>query len=490
MGTAWCLLLSSCDQPAGSQLVLTQEHSTLSADDMQSGKFEITPTDDEHLGLAESTSTPTMPFATAIPSANTTGGLDTEGPWLVYRKVSGLVYAVNADGSGRTELPIAYNPWTYPFYMGSSSLPIIAYIAGTNLPGTEQELVVLSLPDLEENKRVPLRPCLHRMQGCDEADPAYVYRAPVWSANGRYLAFRGEIDGSSTDIYIYDAESAKVRRLTTSNNQVGSISWSPDSRWVVYAEIPEEFRPAVISMWAASLHSGEVRLLYEPVFGRYQIIHGWLDIDRFLVSDLSMDAYLDLRVVDVSTGGVSTLLPGHFFEILGVDLRTNTIALLPDARDPENAIDEPGIYLLSPEDPTPVRVDLDNAQSATWQSDLGLFLTDEQCPDTEGAVSAFDTTGSISCVDSGIGNQSPDGSWTVLQNGMIEIFDLTGNITGKLLEPSGGLIIWRQDSAGFFVLHADRLYYVDLPAVSLSIVDNEIDVGNPPYLPHLFWLGK
>jgi len=54
-----------------------------------------------------------------------------------------------------------------------------------------------------------------------------------WSPDGRYLAFAGQMDGLSSDLYIYDSVSGAIQRLSSGPQEVGWISWSPDGKWIL-----------------------------------------------------------------------------------------------------------------------------------------------------------------------------------------------------------------------------------------------------------------
>jgi Tol biopolymer transport system component len=46
----------------------------------------------------------------------------------------------------------------------------------------------------------------------------------AWSPDGRYLAFAGQMDGLSSDLYVYDIESRTVERLSDGPEQIQSIT--------------------------------------------------------------------------------------------------------------------------------------------------------------------------------------------------------------------------------------------------------------------------
>jgi dipeptidyl aminopeptidase/acylaminoacyl peptidase len=49
-----------------------------------------------------------------------------------------------------------------------------------------------------------------------------------WSPDGQFLAFAAQIDGPSTDIYIYSMQDKTIRRLTDDLQNVERIDWSPE----------------------------------------------------------------------------------------------------------------------------------------------------------------------------------------------------------------------------------------------------------------------
>lgn len=58
-------------------------------------------------------------------------------------------------------------------------------------------------------------------------------RDPVWSPDGRQLAYASNRDGN-WNIYTFDFETQQTRTLTVGLNYEGAPSWSPDGSWIVY----------------------------------------------------------------------------------------------------------------------------------------------------------------------------------------------------------------------------------------------------------------
>ncbi|MCB0037978.1 MAG: PD40 domain-containing protein, partial [Anaerolineales bacterium] len=57
--------------------------------------------------------------------------------------------------------------------------------------------------------------------------------APVWSHNGRYLAYQAAVEGQF-DLFIYDSETGETVNLTNHPSQDAQPSWSPDDSQIVF----------------------------------------------------------------------------------------------------------------------------------------------------------------------------------------------------------------------------------------------------------------
>ena len=68
---------------------------------------------------------------------------------------------------------------------------------------------------------------------------------PVWSPDGRYLAFtsrRGEQKGDSTLHILPVAAAGEVRTVCTMPDGLGEVSWSPDGRWLAFTSRTQDQR--------------------------------------------------------------------------------------------------------------------------------------------------------------------------------------------------------------------------------------------------------
>jgi TolB protein len=80
---------------------------------------------------------------------------------------------------------------------------------------------------------------------------------PAWSPDGKRIAFASnraesapcfydECAGFTTELYVMDADGSDVRRLTETDDQELSPSWSPDGKLIVYARVAGEDEPSYL----------------------------------------------------------------------------------------------------------------------------------------------------------------------------------------------------------------------------------------------------
>ncbi len=59
---------------------------------------------------------------------------------------------------------------------------------------------------------------------------------PVWSPDGRFIAFVGALEEYNSDLYLYDTQSRQFRRMTDGPNYSSDPTWSADSRGLLVLE--------------------------------------------------------------------------------------------------------------------------------------------------------------------------------------------------------------------------------------------------------------
>jgi hypothetical protein len=188
---------------------------------------------------------------------------------------------------------------------------------------TQDRLQVLRLPNLEPVVDIELLGDA-ALEAAGEFDPYWEDQdAPVvtrirrslgellWSPNGRYLAFVAAMDGPSADVYVFDAESEAVRRLTSGPNQAHLMGWSPDSRWIVHASILyEDVELVMEAVWAVSPAGGQASYLYRaPEYAVAERILGWPNASQFLAQTTYFETCSgDVYEVTIPSGERTTIL--------------------------------------------------------------------------------------------------------------------------------------------------------------------------------------
>ncbi len=478
--------------------------------------------------------------ATAQPTASEVPiPLSQEGPWLVYTGqvsdsqggvVNGQIM-VNQDGTGKVPIPFDCYPgdtrespsnrlitfsdplyrtiylfdptqvtWalvhrTWPGcgseYTGDDEKGLLATKA-RGVDGDVPELLIYELPGGKIRDRFPiLFKCPEDDQACDTSNVEWGNFEMAWSPSGRYLAFAATLEnqpsefGPSSDLYLYDVRTGKIIRLTSGPDSVAQIWWSLDGKWIIMGELHESNYPFTTSVWAVSAASGEMRKLYS--IDRYpQGILGWLDNSRFIVYSgtslydaTDLPAY-NLEVVDIDTGELTSLFEGSFFGA-ALDREDETVAVsvyLTELRAGYEA--GQGIYLFSTSNTTPRYVGSDELQS-NWNDELKLFITHKPCESDPKGIVAFDVNGKLQCLHSSLPDSypSPDGKWQVsIETGVW--LETNGKQPVQILEGKATQVIWRLDSAGFFLLaegtpgSEQNLYYVSLPKATLNLINRYV----------------
>jgi Tol biopolymer transport system component len=129
--------------------------------------------------------------------------------------------------------------------------------------------------------------------------------SPSWSPDGTHLAFVSN-RSRSPEIYTMDADGTNVTRLTHNAAYEGSVAWSPDGSQIAFAgdvDGPGVYLASIagdqLSKVVAARQVGPLTLSWSPDGSAIAF-----------VTQQSMDAPQQLRVLDVSSGMSSTIVSG------------------------------------------------------------------------------------------------------------------------------------------------------------------------------------
>jgi len=129
-----------------------------------------------------------------------------------------------------------------------------------------------------------------------------------WSPDGRALAFAAQIDGLSSDVYLYNIETGSIQQVENSIQSVFSIKWSPDGQYIVFKDSEPWQIYTGLSLYAVQPGNQVVdnpkKLFYRTWMGGGD----WLSPNLMLVADGTDTAgNFNLQALDIRTGQLKPL---------------------------------------------------------------------------------------------------------------------------------------------------------------------------------------
>jgi hypothetical protein len=274
------------------------------------------------------------PTITLTPAPTLAVPLNENGPWLVDSSLEGLLF-MNLDGTGLTQLAIN-GDWSFHWPKSSAfSEKWVALETGkrpgytdVNLNNFPDDLAyrLLQIPSGQFERTIPLisSKLVAEIRQVEYwmPFPTIIHAlasSPIqWSPDGRYLAFIAALDGPSSDLYVYDTARDRIRRLTDGPNEAYIMSWSPDSQWILHAEVTSYAthtvliggRPRATAVWVASPDGSQVRKVHD-VDDEVVQFQGWLSPNVY-VEQMIMDYenyQFNINTVDIRSGKMTSIYP-------------------------------------------------------------------------------------------------------------------------------------------------------------------------------------
>jgi Tol biopolymer transport system component len=285
----------------------------------------------------------------------------------------------------------------------------------------------------------------------------------AWSPDSNYLAFAAQIDGLSSDIYLYNMYSGSIQRVEDSLQNISEIGWSPDGNYVVFENsIPGQTYTGsnLYAMKPTNTTSVNPQSLER---GFWWEQGDWLSSNLLLLYQGSDGGGIsDLRSLDISTGRTTRLWEDAFFDY-AIDDKNHIIAVsASEFSKPENF----GLYFINFSGSKKKILDglfevglafrggeKHRFLMAKFDSKLDIF-----------GINADNTTTSIGNYD--FQKISPDHSWLLLSDEQkIDLYDKSDELTRTFLIPNvrDSDILWRPDSQGIFYSTGKELYYLPVP---------------------------
>ena len=452
------------------------------------------------------------------PSATSTNTsypiLQTQGPHLLFRNDGRNFTLMEPDGSGRKQIQFPSDGFTpvlekavspdgnlLAYFTGSTEEPYDLALNLFNLSDeTSQTIANLIAPGFPQNLQ-PVAETLHLSDydpfGCNTVEclavlSSYDFKLGItslaWSPNGQFLAFAAQIDGPSSDIYIYDRKNQGIRRLTEEIQNIMRMQWSPSGEKILYeATVPGPIDPYVYSYVA----DAKINVPQRSMTGMTYIFSaqlGWIAENSFLYALLPTDygpspRYESVRYVNLENDEIKEIWP-YGAESAAVDLASSRVILSTQGADHSDVT--AGTYLVS----------LDG--SFTKLSDTTYTFFEEQEPfktflglDTNGQIYSISSEGDIRLLGPGIEyttpSTSPNKKWVLLfenNNTKISLYSDNSQFVNSWKFDEGiysNGIRWSPDSSGMTISTYNQKYYLSIPSGTPTPI--EIPGSNFAWLP-------
>ena len=366
----------------------------------------------------------------------------------------------DADGRGRRIIQLPEDSSIHH----SSSLHVspdgnwIAFHTGL-IPSTGLTLNLFHLPD--ENVR-PIAEVMANDYENIGIDFIEYIKTLQWSPDGRYLAYAKQVEGSISDVYVYDTQTQTSWRLTYDLQRVDSIFWSDDEEWVLY-RASNPYVPSYNSALRA-VKFGNTSVKQSEVLESGQwLAAGGPSPESIFLFDVG-DGFCcgDLRHINIESGSKTLLWKGVFADH-AFDFQNQIIGLSAEpsrgSNDSEPAIDG-GLYLISL-----------NGSHKKISDDIYPWLEfwGTIPPRFVGhygkgvfTISEDGLTKQLSKKDKQFVSISPDNNWLAVygQDGL-DLFNSENELERTAMVGSISTVQWRPDSMGLFIF-ADGVYYLSM----------------------------
>jgi hypothetical protein len=325
------------------------------------------------------TSSPIPPTDTSTPEPL---GLNATGPFILFRAHSGL-WAANPDGSIPTLLTD---------YDLNTAIDLRHFISpnGDRLALVESndtglDLVVIDIPGGTTEKIAHLIDSPPPEQYDPTSANSFAtyairdYESVAWQpGEGNKLAFIGAINGSTADLYVYDAQTKEITQLTDGPSQAVLPVWSPDGKYILHFGVSwvPPFGGAIgganqlDGVWAVRASDGKIITLPKNA-GNSPHFLGWLDDSHYITYDSGECSSENLHSVDVVSGETTSLMQASFYYYIDYSPENGSI-MFSSAEGCENSLGE-GIFLLPAGETTPVRLYNQKAWGIEWMPESRVF---------------------------------------------------------------------------------------------------------------------
>lgn len=328
----------------------------------------------------------------------------------------------------------------------------------------------------------------------------------AWSPNGDQLAIIGAMDGPTSDVYLVDTGTWRVRRVSDEATHVIRMSWSPDGRWILHeganAWSEAAGSPVAETTDVSAADGSPLRHVWSGSgiggWGDGAWPDGWLgDHDAVLHREDNGCGVCNMLRIDASTGVTSTIVDGMMAENFVVDPDHGIAALAAEVYgSAAGEIKAKGVQLVALETGTLRNLHDATCPVAGWGSENMPFvwlptILDDTCSPTAFGLDGH-TKPLVAPAGLTLASVSPAKRWRVLYGeGGWRLYDDASEPVGDWTAGKVGAVTWRPDEAGLFWRSGEQLWYGDLPDGPARVVaDVPVDPGGSPDGLDVAWLQK
>lgn len=449
---------------------------------------------------ATETATPTAipsrtppPTSTAIPTATPHPPLHTQGPYLLYTRDYKSLTIMDADGSGRRQIQLpgdGYTVWEFRNAVSPNG-KWIAYLTGSVDEPYDLTLNILNLkdetslsitrliaPGFPQNLEPVTKTAVFTEYDTDcsndlkcqlritESAFKWGIKSLSWSPDSQFLVFAAQIDGPSSDLYIYDVTTQSIRRLTNELENISSIEWAPNGKKILYTTSQPGTIYVMDNIRVADPQSNSIQNPKKIDGGLFWSSEGWITDDSFLIwSGGEGGPPQDFRYINVENQQVKVIwkyeaeINSFFHELHGM-----VFALSQEEIDYAQIPLEQGTYFVN------IKGKITKLSTELYiPSQSQESFTDSFLAYKDGSIFDININESdILLINENVELElsphiSPDKKWVFVQGKEnLQLFSEDFQLIKSWDFRNAG-IFWRSDTLGAFVWATKGLYYIPIP---------------------------
>ncbi|MEW5871558.1 MAG: hypothetical protein AB1894_19950 [Chloroflexota bacterium] len=300
--------------------------------------------------------------------------------------------------------------------------------------------------------------------------PDAMMRALAWSPDGSSLAFAGQMDGPSSDLYIYEVETGQIRRLTDDLQILYGISWSPDGKWLMIVNmLPDNYTVKTLHRIRANGNLVSNPAALEK--GAFWAGVEWIAPNLYLVSGAPDGGELfGLRSWNVETGQRKDIWTSTYFGF-AIDPERQLIAISGEPRDDIEWDSQEYAFYFATYDGRKQKISDDIFWEIVFRGGLASNFIG-----LDGKyIVTIALDGTLANMGIGPNKQisvSPNRQWFLLYGGEARLYSATDQPVRTFgdLKISGAL--WWRDSSGLVVTTGRELYTITVPDGVPVLIDS------------------